>query len=38
MTKQELQARNFTLDEYGKVIDDMGNEWRNENGEIEYIK
>ena len=38
MKEQEIKERGFTINATGKVIDDMGNEYRNENGEIEYIE
>lgn len=36
MKQQEIEERNFTTDEKGKILDDAGNEYRNENGSIEY--
>ena len=33
----EVVERNFTIDTNEKVIDDAGNEYRNENGEIEFV-
>jgi hypothetical protein len=37
MKYKELYERNFSTDENGKVIDDCGNEYRNENGEVEFL-
>ncbi len=37
MTIKEVKERGFTTDKNGKVLDDFGNELRNENGEVEYI-
>lgn len=30
--------RGFSADKYGKILDDFGNEYRNEDGEIEYLE
>ena len=38
MNKAEVEEREFSINESGKVIDDFGNEYRNEQGQIEYIK
>ena len=36
MKIKDIKERGFTTDAGGKVIDDCGNEYRNEDGEIEY--
>lgn len=38
MTMQEIIERGLMVDESGKVLDNFGNEYRNENGNIEYIE
>ncbi|MFW6173487.1 MAG: hypothetical protein ACOC5T_07075 [Elusimicrobiota bacterium] len=38
MKKSEMIERGFTADKHGKIIDDYGNEYRNESGEIEYLE
>jgi hypothetical protein len=38
MKKSELIERGFSTDENGKVLDNFGNEYRNENGCIEYLE
>lgn len=38
MTISEIVERNFKITKNGLVLDDIGNEYRNENGEIEYIE
>lgn len=38
MNKSEMLERGFTTDGYGKIIDDYGNEYRNENGQVEFLE
>jgi len=37
MKMTEIVERGFSIDNNGKVLDDFGNEYRNENGEIEFL-
>ena len=38
MKIEEIVERGFSFDEYYRIIDDFGNEFRNENGEIEFLE
>jgi hypothetical protein len=38
MTEEEMKERNFSTDEYGRIIDDNGNEYRNEEGLCMYLQ
>lgn len=37
MTKNEIFERGFSIDGNGKILDNFGNEYRDENGCIVYI-
>jgi len=37
MNADELESRGFMVNSKGLVLDNLGNEYRNENGEIEYL-
>lgn len=38
MTIEEIIGREFSIAENGIILDDMGNEWRDEDGSIVIIK
>jgi hypothetical protein len=38
MKREELIERGFGVDSNGKILDEYGNEYRNEEGQIEYIE
>ena len=38
MTMSEVLERGFTVDENGKVLDEFGHEYRDEQGMVCYIK
>ena len=38
MTRSEIESRGFSLNENLKVLDNFGNEYRNEGGSIEYLE
>ena len=38
MNKKELIIRGFTTDDKGLILDEYGNEYRNETGSIEYLE
>lgn len=38
MKISEIIERGFKVNKFGKVIDDAGNEYRNEEGQVCYIK
>ena len=37
MKQQEITERGFSVDKHGKVLDDAGNEYRNEEGFFEFL-
>jgi len=37
MTLEEMNERNFSSDNCGRIIDDQGNEYRNEDGECVFL-
>jgi hypothetical protein len=38
MRESEMIERGFSADEHGKILDDYGNEYRNEDGEVEFLE
>ena len=38
MERNEFIERGLSVDSNNKVLDEYGNEYRNENGEIEYLE
>jgi hypothetical protein len=38
MRKEEMIERGFSADDNRKILDDFGNEYRNEDGEIEFLE
>lgn len=38
MKMEEIIERGFSIDVNGKILDDYGNEYRDENGEVSFIE